>query len=178
MKKTYIPTLLRMAEPMRLYLIDHKDAMVRNAQLDDEQRKVLNTLYQALNDLGPKIGLPLFPEFYRGKSRPRTFDPQDEYVPVQELWDQQEGRCFYCRCPLLRGRATKAQRLKKNWAPDEPRPFQVDHAQPRSRGGKNRRVNYRLSCVECNKHKGVLTEEEFMAVIALRNAGALSNPGA
>jgi hypothetical protein len=32
--------------------------------------------------------------------------------------------------------------------------------------------------VECNKHKGVLTEEEFMAVIALRNADALSNPGA
>jgi 5-methylcytosine-specific restriction endonuclease McrA len=167
-----------MAREMRLYVFDHQQAMVRNAPLDAEQCKVLNALSQALYDLEMKIGLPLFPDEYKPKSRPRAFDPQDEYVPVRELWENQQGRCFYCGSPLLSvyAPATKAQRQKKTFAPDEPRPFQVDHAQPRARGGKNRRANYRLSCMECNKHKGVLTEAEFMAVIAHRNGGAPSNP--
>jgi 5-methylcytosine-specific restriction endonuclease McrA len=179
MKRTYIPKLLRMAEEMRLYLGKNQRAMSDAAQLNPEQREILNTLYKALQDVDMKIGLPLFPEYYQPKSRPRPFDPQDEYVPVRDLWELQNGRCYYCDAALLGYYGTtKAQRPKKQHAPDEPRAWQVDHALPRSRGGKNRRANYRLCCVECNKHKGVLTEEEFMAVIALRKAGALSTPGA
>jgi 5-methylcytosine-specific restriction endonuclease McrA len=161
---------------MRLYLGTNQRNMSDAAQLNPEQREILNTLHKALQDLDMKIGLPLFPEYYRPKSRPRPFDPQDEHVSVRELWEDQKGRCFYCGCPLVPvwSPTTKAERQRKKWAPDEPRPFQVDHAQPRSRGGKNRRANYRLSCVECNRHKGVLTEEEFMAVMAHRNGGALS----
>jgi 5-methylcytosine-specific restriction endonuclease McrA len=169
-----------MAEEMRLYLGKNQRNMSEAAQLNPEQREILNTLSKASHDLDMKIGLPLFPEYYRPKSRPRPFDPEDERVPVQELWDRQQGRCFYCGCPLVPvwSPTTKAERQKKRWAPGELRPFQVDHALPRARGGKNRRANYRLCCVECNKHKGVLTEEEFMAVIALRNGGVSANPGA
>ena len=180
MRRTYIPTLLRMAEEMRLYLFKHQWAMSEAAQLNPEQRAILSTLHKALQDLDMKIGLPLFPECYQSKSRPRPFDPQDEHVRLQHLWDQQNGRCYYCEAPLVPVWAgtTKAERQKKRHAPDEARAFQVDHALPRARGGKNRRANYRLCCVECNKHKGVLTEEEFMAVIALRNGGVSANPGA
>jgi hypothetical protein len=171
MKRTYIPKLLRMAEEMQLYLGKNQRYMSDAAQLNPEQREILATLYKALNDLHMKIGLPLFPGYYQPKLRPRPFDPQDESPDVQGLWERQEGSCYYCGSPLLRPYATtKAERQRKRHAPDEPRAWQVDHAQPRARGGKERRANYRLCCVECNKHKGVLTEEEFMAVIAHRAA--------
>src|SRR5919204_5125837 len=92
-KRTYIPKLLRMAEEMRLYLGTNQRNMSDAAQLNPEQREILNTLHKALQDLDMKIGLPLFPEYYRPKSRPRPFDPQDEHVSVRELWEDQKGRC-------------------------------------------------------------------------------------
>ena len=78
MRRTYIPTLLRMAEEMRLYLGKNQRNMSEAAQLNPEQREILSTLHKALQDLDMKIGVPLFPECYQSKSRPRPFDPQDE----------------------------------------------------------------------------------------------------
>ena len=176
MRRTYIPKLLRMAEEMRLYLGKNQRSMSEAANLNSEQREILSTLYKALNDLVTKIGIPLFPEQYQPKSRPRAFDPQAEWPDFHALYERQEGRCFYCRRPLMRGPATKAERQRKRHAPEERRAWQIDHALPRARGGKDRMSNYRLCCVECNCHKGLLTEEEYMAVIALRNGGIPFNP--
>jgi len=47
-------------------------------------------------------------------------------------------------------------------------PYQVEHAQPVSRGGTDAPDNLRLACEECNRHKGMLTEAEFLAVLATR----------
>ena len=51
-----------------------------------------------------------------------------------------------------------------SWA----RRYQVEHAQPVSRGGTDAPDNLRLACEECNRHKGVLTEAEFLAVLGGR----------
>jgi 5-methylcytosine-specific restriction endonuclease McrA len=40
-------------------------------------------------------------------------------------------------------------------------PFELDHLQPRSRGGSNRVSNLALSCHECNQAKGKQTAAEF-----------------
>jgi len=40
-------------------------------------------------------------------------------------------------------------------------PFEIDHMQPRSRGGSNRVSNLALTCHECNQAKGNQTASEF-----------------
>src|SRR5437870_5655214 len=40
-------------------------------------------------------------------------------------------------------------------------PFELDHLQPRSRGGSNRVSNLVLSCHACNQAKGKQTAAEF-----------------
>ena len=41
--------------------------------------------------------------------------------------------------------------------------LEIDHAIPVSRRGLNRDDNYRASCPECNRAKGTMTEDEFVA---------------
>lgn len=54
--------------------------------------------------------------------------------------------CRYCNRALTRGEAT------------------VEHVVPRSRGGKNARSNFDVSCYDCNVNKGDLSEAEFLAL--------------
>lgn len=56
----------------------------------------------------------------------------------------QRGRCCYC------GRF-----LSNGW--------ELDHAIPLTRGGSNASANLAISCRQCNRAKGNLTPEEFMA---------------
>src|SRR5271157_1212081 len=56
--------------------------------------------------------------------------------------------CRYCRLELTRDEAT------------------VEHIVPRSRGGKNARSNFDITCYDCNVNKGDLSEEEFLALPA------------
>ena len=54
--------------------------------------------------------------------------------------------CRYCGLALTRGEAT------------------VEHVTPRSKGGKNARSNFDITCYDCNVNKGDLSEEEFLAL--------------
>jgi 5-methylcytosine-specific restriction endonuclease McrA len=177
MRRTYIPKLLRMAQEVEQYLARYRGDMALAAQLNPEQVQVLSALLTALRELDQKIGRPLFPEVYERKSRARPSLPWDQRPSFRELYQRQEGRCYYCGCQLYNGAMSKTERRRCKPGIG-PQAWEIDHAQPRGRKGKDERANYRLACVQCNRHKGLLTEEEFMAVIALRNGGTASNPGA
>lgn len=60
---------------------------------------------------------------------------------IQDLFREQEGRCYYCRKRLAA--------------------FELDHKVPLSRDGSNDRANVALACRTCNQRKGQMTEEEF-----------------
>ncbi len=67
--------------------------------------------------------------------------------------------CFYCRCltvlPINDERYGNTATL--------------DHKTPKSRGGhKASRRNLALCCMDCNHHKGDLTEEEYRLVLSQR----------
>ena len=54
--------------------------------------------------------------------------------------------CRYCGLALTRGEAT------------------VEHLVPRSKGGKDVRGNFDVTCYDCNVNKGDLSEQEFLAL--------------
>jgi hypothetical protein len=57
-----------------------------------------------------------------------------------------EGACYYCGRDLKEGRG--------RW----------EHKTPLGRGGADSAANRVRSCNECDKRKGILTAEEFLAV--------------
>lgn len=61
------------------------------------------------------------------------------------LWEEQKGKCFYCKSKLDI--------------------FHVDHKIPLSRGGLHDENNLCLACPSCNLKKHAKTEEEFRKVI-------------
>lgn len=48
--------------------------------------------------------------------------------------------------------------------------FACDHVQPTSRGGLFRLANLCVCCQRCNEIKGLLTADEFAALLALMRA--------
>lgn len=56
--------------------------------------------------------------------------------------------CYICRCQVFPGTAT------------------VDHFYPKSRGGKDKRHNYRLACKTCNSSKGSQRPDDAMRAAA------------
>ncbi len=66
---------------------------------------------------------------------------------VQRLYDEQEGRCFYC------GRELNGK-------------YGLDHKTPLSRGGTDRPENLCCACKLCNWLKDEKTAEEFVKYLA------------
>ena len=66
------------------------------------------------------------------------FDSED----IEQLYIQQNKRCYYCNKMLKRK-------------------FHIDHKIPLSRDGSNRPENLCLACPNCNREKYTMTEEEF-----------------
>lgn len=67
---------------------------------------------------------------------------------LAHLHNEQNGRCYYCLNPF---------------------PLQMgnlEHKQPRSKGGKDDIGNLAFTCYPCNSRKGNMTEKEFMANMA------------
>jgi 5-methylcytosine-specific restriction endonuclease McrA len=157
-KKTYIPTLLQAAHEMNLYLLSHQRHMVTAGDLSAEQAQALQALVTALRDvqrlLGPQFAAPR-PK--QRRSNERMFRPSRGV-----LLQQQEGRCFYC------GVALTLTRSLHRAGPEGPKRAEMDHTHPVSRGGKDESGNYRLVCVDCNRHKGMLTGEEFLGALEVR----------
>lgn len=69
------------------------------------------------------------------------------------LWEQQGGRCAYCRDPMTK--------RPKNIARQIPSSVTIDHLIPKSRGGTNGLANLVLCCASCNMLKGNRMPIEF-----------------
>lgn len=61
---------------------------------------------------------------------------------INRLYEEQEGRCFYCGITLHKC-------------------YEIEHMQPLSRGGSNWPHNLCLSCPQCNYSKGKKTVDEW-----------------
>jgi len=59
---------------------------------------------------------------------------EHSHKDIDFLWDQQRGRCAYCKCRLDNG-------------------YHVDHVIAVSKGGSNGRKNLQLTCQTCNVRK-------------------------
>jgi hypothetical protein len=64
----------------------------------------------------------------------------------RKVFDRSEGRCAYCRTPLM---------LDGQW--------HVEHQMPRALGGDDSAANLVAACVHCNLAKGARTALEFVA---------------
>lgn len=76
--------------------------------------------------------------------RSRRIRPNDEPLPKwlkKEIRERDGNTCWYCGVRVRNGH--------------------IDHKNPRSRGGSNRRNNLVLACVPCNLSKNNLTAREF-----------------
>lgn len=60
---------------------------------------------------------------------------------------QQEGRCFYCKSPLMEAEAT------------------ADHKMPRDHGGTDAQANIVAACAGCNYAKADLPDDHFFKLI-------------
>lgn len=81
------------------------------------------------------------------------------YTPWEWIWKfGLSPKCHYCDEPLTLRTTTK------------------DHLTPLCRGGSNLIDNLVPACLACNQDKGILTEEEYWALICTRTAEALSKP--
>ena len=72
--------------------------------------------------------------------------PQD----LMELFNEQQGLCFYCGLDLT---TVKEQQIS------------VDHKTPMSREGTHAKSNLSITCRDCNFLKGPKTETEFRAFL-------------
>lgn len=101
------------------------------------------------------------PEVYRAKCHKRRahmIGNGGHYTPDEEmeLFTWQEGRCHYCGDFLY------------TFYKQERTPYTIEHKTPISRGGSNDISNIALACADCNSEKGILTEEEYRAIINSR----------
>jgi len=77
----------------------------------------------------------------RGRSKYKT--------SIKKIKDSSELRCYYCGKSLTKKECT------------------IDHLTPLSRGGETIPRNLRVCCLDCNREKASLTEEEYRHVKGL-----------
>jgi len=163
-KRTYIPKLLGMLQDINLYLVQHQHHMIGAGDLNAEQAQALRDVAVALRR-AQSLPLPLFPV-----PAPRVRRKKDVwFIDIRGMHETQHGRCYYCGATLF-----PYGIWPKSATFEGARRYQVEHAQPVSRGGTDAPDNLRLACEECNRHKGMLNEDEFKAVLAARGAIASS----
>jgi|RhiMethySRZTD1v2_1073278.scaffolds.fasta_scaffold72889_3 5-methylcytosine-specific restriction endonuclease McrA len=71
------------------------------------------------------------------------------------LFDEQQGRCFYCARKMRPYARKKKEQQIRDFATK-------DHFIPRSRGGLHLFGNKVLACAECNGKKGNMSAFEFV----------------
>lgn len=86
----------------------------------------------------------------------------------QQLWEKQEGCCWYCGCRV--GGDHEYQHSKEgDWLLPAGIAFaEIEHQNPRSRGGTNCADNLVLACIECNRGKEDRTVDEYRAWLESR----------
>lgn len=78
----------------------------------------------------------------------KSSDGTFTFKELNELFEEQEGFCFYCGALLYSSFDKEVH---------------IEHKIPISRGGSNNIENIALSCAACNLTKGAKTHEEFLA---------------
>lgn len=85
------------------------------------------------------------------------------------VYAKTDGRCYYCGIGvLIEGEIPKRDWLLLKGSPTSLR-LVPEHADPISRGGRDRLDNLLPSCAYCNAAKGSLTLNEFRFVKGLRD---------
>lgn len=85
----------------------------------------------------------------RRRARQRMADGKYTRADLHRIYEEQEGRCFYCGIPLF-------------W--DIPYDIHADHVMPLKRGGSNKASNIVLACAPCNLSKTDKTVAEWQIV--------------
>jgi 5-methylcytosine-specific restriction endonuclease McrA len=70
----------------------------------------------------------------------------------EELLKQQRGKCAYCQRRMVKKRGQLNS-------------VTLEHRKPLSRGGNHSRKNLLATCAMCNRLKGGMTEEKFLALL-------------
>jgi len=96
-----------------------------------------------------RIDNPDITRMYDHKRRARVKGNGGSYTldEINDLFEKQEGFCFYC-----------GELLYSSFDKD----IHVEHKIPLSRGGTSNISNIALSCARCNLQKGTRTHEEFL----------------
>ncbi len=76
-----------------------------------------------------------------------------------DVYNQQNGECFYCKKRIARGR---------NDATDELSIGHLDHYIPIAKGGSNDKTNLVYACLYCNEAKRDLMPDDFVAYLKKR----------
>ena len=73
------------------------------------------------------------------------------------IWDKTNGHCHFCGERLIFDNYGKSKFIIGNWY--------IDHIFPKSKGGKNTKVNYLSICGECNRLKWHRTGKEIQKLV-------------
>jgi len=93
-------------------------------------------------------------------------DEIEKFISLRtELCNEQEGGCFYC--------GTQITHYSKRF-----NSLEIDHKTPKSRGGSDDRENLVAACRPCNRSKGSMTADEFMAQLDGRRGKASAKDAA
>lgn len=82
----------------------------------------------------------------------------------QAVWNKTGGRCAYCGMSLTPDSVETIEGKYASW-------MQVDHVQPKAKGGLHAFENMMPACRSCNTSKGHKSLEEYRHSTALRKAG-------
>ena len=141
--------LLRRAHSIE-YRREHREKM---NEYDKKYRLIHREEILARKRMQTKEWKQLHPDQVRiqiHNRRARKLGNMGSYTKTQlkELFEKQEGRCYYCSKLLYSS--------FKNWP-------HIDHVTPLIRGGSNDISNIVYACADCNLTKNNKTREEFIA---------------
>jgi 5-methylcytosine-specific restriction endonuclease McrA len=83
--------------------------------------------------------------------------PRPNKVLVQQLSQQQNNKCIFCKCDM---------KYHNGEAHLHPRAMTREHVIPRSHGGTDEESNYVVSCNRCNSLRGTIDFTFFTIIVA------------
>lgn len=167
-----------------LAIISHGKCCTSNAKLADEIGCDRKSVVKAVNywkETAPKVGFIFkvsrryaqsnvieieFPEGLHDVMQVEVNGDSEELIKLsnkgskilKELYEKQNGKCFYCQCEVLLPISGQfySEDERNRW-------LEIEHMTPMARGGKDRPENIVGSCKQCNLKKGTMTADEFQS---------------